>query len=286
MRSIPPVTIPNTEVHVIHSDHVAADFELWIARPMAGVMPLPPGPRKVLYVLDANLFFGTAVEMTRIMSQLYAELPPIVIVGVAYPTSDPALQAELRARDFTPTADAGVATMALSMPGAREPSLPEGERLGGATRFLSFLRDEVRPFVEELVDVEEGGSTVFGSSLGGLFALNTLFDAPEAFDAYVAVSPALWWDSDLVLLQEVEFAKHSSDLDTKLVLAVGALEEDPRIPMLAEFKMVTNVHTLDDALRSREYPSLQLNKFVMDGESHTSVVPVALTRALRAIAAS
>lgn len=202
--SLPQVTIPNTEVHVIHSDPIAADFEIWIARPMAGVMPLPDAPRKVLYLLDANLFFGSAVEMTRIMSQLYAELPPIVVVGIAYPTSDPGLQAELRARDFTPTADAGFATPVLSVPGAREPSLPEGERLGGAARFLKFLLDEVRPLVEELVDVEEGGSTLFGSSLGGLFVLYTLFEDPMAFDAYVAVSPAIWWDSDLMLSQEVE----------------------------------------------------------------------------------
>ena len=75
----------------------------------------------------------------------------------------------------------------------------------------------------------------------------------------------------------------SSDIDANLVLAVGGLEEDPRVPMLAQFKMVSNVHELEERLLSREYPSLHVTKLVLEGESHTSVVPVALTRGLRSI---
>jgi len=277
------VRIPCTEVHSLHSEHVDADFEVWIAHPVAGVMPLPPGPRGVLYVLDANLFFGTAVEMTRIMSQLYGELPPLVVVGVAYPTDDPALEAELRARDFTPTADSGFEEMAKNMPGAREPTLPEGRRLGGAGRFLRFLREEVRPFVEARVEVARGGNTLFGSSLGGLFVVHAFLEEPESFDSYIATSPALWWGDGALFDRESERAGASEDIDADLVLAIGGLEEDPRIPMLSQFKMITNVDTLAERLGSRGYASLRLSKFVMEGETHTSVVPVALTRGLRAV---
>lgn len=279
----PRVAIPHTEVHRLYSDQVGADFELWVAHPVAGVMPLPEGPRSVLYVLDANLFFGTAVEMTRIMSQLYGELPPLLVVGVAYDTDDPGLQAELRARDFTPTGDPGFAAMARSIPGAREPSLPEDRRLGGASSFLSFLREDVRPFIEDRYDVADGGSTLFGSSLGGLFALYALLEAPDSFDAWIATSPAIWWDGEMLFGLEQGLAGARDDLETTLVLAVGGLEEDPRVPMLAQFKMVTNVERMGDRLGGREYPSLSLTTLVLDGESHTSVVPVALTRGLRAI---
>jgi len=279
----PRVSIPHTEVHRLHSDQVGADFELWVAHPVAGVMPLPEGPRSVLYVLDANLFFGTAVEMTRIMAQLYGELPPLLVIGIAYDTDDPGLQAELRGRDFTPTGDAGFAAMSRSMPGAREPTLPEDERLGGAPRFLSFLRDDVRPFIQDRYEVAEGGSTLFGSSLGGLFALYALLDDPDSFDAYIVTSPAIWWDGEMLFGLEEGLAAARDDLATKLVLAVGGLEEDPRIPMLAQFKMVTNVERMAERLAGRGYPSLSLTGLVLDGESHTSVVPVALTRGLRAI---
>jgi hypothetical protein len=276
-----PVVIPQTAVFDLRSAHAEADLQVWVAQPVPGLRPFPPGPRRCLYVLDANLFFGTAVEMTRLMSQLYGELPPLLVVGIAYDTWVPHLQAELRARDFTPTADAGFEAMARALPGAPEPTLPEGGRLGRAARFLDFLTEELRPFIEGEYEVAPGGSVLFGSSLGGLFALYAMMERPSAFDVYLAVSPAIWWGSGLLLRREEELASSLDDLDTTLFLAVGAGEEREDIPMLASFRMVSNVRTLADRLRGRGYPSLDLATFIPEGESHTSVVPVALTRGLR-----
>lgn len=277
------VSIPHTHVHDVRSKRADEDFQIWVAEPVAGIMPFPPGPRKVLYVLDANLFFGTAVELTRLMSQLYGELPPLMVVGIGYDTDVPAIQAELRARDFTPTEDAGFGDMARSMPGAPEPTLPEGRRLGRAAPFLDFLTEEVVPFVGDRYEVAEEGATLFGSSLGGLFTLHALLERPEAFDAYVAVSPAIWWD-DAEILKRVEAPGSArDDLDAELFLAVGSNEERADIPALAPFKMVSNLEAFAQALRSRNYPSLDVTTFVAEGESHTTVVPVALTRALRKV---
>jgi len=278
-----PVTIPHTQRFDVHSERADADFQIRVAEPVAGMMPIPSGPRRVLYLLDADLYFGTAVEMTRLMSQLYGELPPLLIVGIGYDTDVPTIQAELRARDFTPTADAGFAAMARSIPGAPEPTLPEGRRLGRADQFLAFLVDEAKPFVEERYEITHEGSTLFGSSLGGLFTLHAMFERPDAFEAYVAVSPAIWWDDATVLKSEARLAAARDDLGKTLFLAVGGNEERPEIPMLAPFKMVSNVRLLADRLGSRGYASLDLTTFVPDGESHTSVVPVALTRGLRHI---
>lgn len=275
------VTIPHTQVFDMHSEYADADYQIWVAEPVAGVMPLPPGPRQVLYVLDANLFFGTAVEMSRLMSQLYGELPPLLVVGVGYATDQPAIQAELRARDFTPTADAGFGAIARSLPGAPEPTLPEGRRLGRAPEFLDFLTREVQPFVEDRFSVSDNGSTLFGSSLGGLFTLYALLERPEAFDAYIAASPAIWWDGGSLLSLEAEVARSRDDLDARVFLAVGGGEERADIPQLAAFKMISNLQTFAEQLNERGYGSLALDTFVPEGESHTSVVPVALTRGLR-----
>lgn len=277
----PPVTIPRSQVVDVHSDGADADYQIWVAEPVQGAIPFPPGPRRVLYVLDANLFFGTAVEMTRLMSQLFGELPPLLVVGIGYETESPVVQAELRARDFTPTADSGFGDMARSMPGAPEPTLPEGRRLGRATEFLGFLLEEVVPFVEDRHAVADGGSILFGSSLGGLFTLHAMLERPEAFEAYVAVSPAIWWDDSFLMRREEALASSRDDLEVSLFLAVGGEEERADIPALAPFRMVSNVEALAARLRQRSYPSLELSTFIADGESHTSVVPVALTRALR-----
>lgn len=281
--SAAPVSIPATEVHAMHSPEIGGDFEIWVARPVAGARGLPKGPVGVLYLLDANLYFGTATEMTRLMHQLFGELPPLLVVGVAYPTDDPTLQGELRARDFTPTSDAGFAAMARNIPGAREPSLAEGERLGKGPSFLAFLRDRVRPFVEDRFEVAPANSVLWGSSLGGLFTLYAALSAPTSFDAFLATSPAIWWDDGFLLRLEEEVAAGEGLPATRIVLSVGADEERADIPMLARFRMVTNVESMADRLSARSYPGLEITRHVLEGESHTSVVAPALSRSLRAV---
>ena len=277
-----PVRLPKSAVFDIRSEHADADFQLWVAEPIPGLVPFPPGPRTVLWVLDANLFFGTAVEMTRLMSQLYGELPPLLVVGVAYPMQLPAVQAELRARDFTPTADAGFARMAGSLPGAPPPTLPEGRRLGRAPEFLRFLTEEAHPFLASRYEMADD-SVLFGSSLGGLFALYALMERPDAFAAYAAVSPALWWDQGLLLARAAERAAAGEALDARVFLAVGGEEERADVPMLASFRMVSNLRAFADCLNGAQLPGLELELWVAEGESHTSVVPVGLLRALRAL---
>lgn len=262
------VTIPDTEVHRIRSEHVGDDFEVWVARPQAGFVPAEGRP-SVLYVLDANLFFGTVVEMTRIMHRLYGELPQLLVVGIAYPGTDWARQGALRARDFTPSEDRGMAEMAAevpTMPGA-EPVGPIVPPMGGAGAFRRFLLAEVEPIIEERFDVSDRNRTIFGSSMGGLFVTWTVLHHPESFERYLAVSPALWWN-EAELLQ----AEAPTDLPG-VYFAVGGNEEAPEVPMLARYRMISNAR----ALATRLGAPIE----VLEGESHTSVVPVALSRGLR-----
>ena len=80
-----------------------------------------------------------------------------------------------------------------------------------------------------------------------------------------------------------DLAATVDDISSTLVLAVGDLEEHPAIPTLASFRMVTNVRRMAERLAGRGYASLDVHEVVLEGESHTSVVPVALTRGLRRI---
>lgn len=277
------VEIPRTEIHAVQSEEIGAEFEIWIAdpgEPRMGSSGLPT----VLYLLDANLYFGTATEMTRLMTQLFGELPPVLVVGIAYPTDDPAVSAQLRNRDFTPSADPGFAEMVAQMPDF-EPVLPEGERMGHADRFLDFLVDEVRPLAEGRHATDPEHAILFGSSLSGLFALHALLRRPNAFTDYIAVSPAIWWnDAELLGLEDARGGEWD-DLDARLYLAVGELEESERVPFLARYRMITNARELAGRLEARSYPSFQLRNEVIAGETHTSVVPSALIRGLRWLAA-
>ena len=277
----PPVALSHTEDHVLRSEHLGREMHLWIGRPVAGFAP-SGGPPALLWVLDGDLFFGTAVETTRLMHQLYGELRPILVVGLAYGTGDPRVQGELRGRDFTPTSDAAYEEMGARLSPDREPLLPAGERTGGARPFLRFLMQEARPYVEERFEIESGRGTLFGSSLGGLFAVWALLTEPSAFQNVIAVSPALWWDDGAVLELEEELARSRDDLAAGLFLAVGALEEPEDLPFLSRFRLVSNVRLLAERLASRGYPSLDVRSAVLEAETHTSVVGAGLTRGLRA----
>ena len=276
------VVIPHTDVYPIRSRTGGADYQVWVAPPVPGHRPLPPGPYPAVFVLDGNLFFGTAVETTRLMSQLFGELPPVTVVGIAYDTTDSITQAELRARDFTPSANAGSIPPG-PIPRAPSATLAPGERLGRAQHFLEILTTEVHPLVHEWYDVADRRPVLFGSSLGGLFTLYAMLKQPEAFSAYLAVSPALWWDDGLLFRTEEEVSCVRTDLAAQVFLAAGGEEEPDDIPMLASFRMISNVRAMAERLEARGFPSLDVRTFVADGETHTSVVPVALTRGLRAV---
>ncbi len=277
------VHVPGSEVHKLRSEIAEADYQVWIAKPSFN--PRAPRPERlpVLYVVDADLWFGTATEMSRIMHGLFGELPPILVVGLAYGTPELADQGEIRNRDLTPTADPGFEAMARQMNPDWKPLLPEGRRMGRAREFLDFIEHEVKPMVRKLhPDADPNDEILFGSSLGGLFVAWTLVTEPERFDHYIAASPALWWDGEMLFSLEEEQAAGRGDVAASVFVGVGSLEEGVvGLPWLDRFRTVTNVRRLRERLEGRGYPSLRVDAQVFEGETHTSVVPVVLTRGLR-----
>jgi hypothetical protein len=305
----PPVSLRATERHLLPRDGVTGDVELRIARPLPPFTGGPaPDPEAVLYLLDGDLYFGTATETTRLLNQFMGELPPILVVGVGYGVEDSALQAELRTRDCTPSKSGELGAMAGSW--GREPALPEGERMGGADDFLDLLEREVRPFVEARFPVAGAPAVLFGSSLGGLLGAWALVTRPALFDAWILVSPSLWWDDGVALRREREAAAAGTPVSGRVYLGVGSREEGTGIPHLDDFRLVSNTRLLGERLRARiadgtghgagegasgvGAPSpgttarggptgTAVTVEVLDGETHTSVVPRALLTGLRAV---
>jgi tetratricopeptide (TPR) repeat protein len=144
-----------------------------------------------------------------------------------------------RERDLSPTA------------------LKDRSGTGGAARFLAFLKDELRPRIE-------GGyrtapyRILVGHSLGGLFAIHTLTSAADAFNAYVAISPSLWWDDRRMLRQAETFFAGRSDLQAFLYFTVG---NEPG-------KNVENNRSLAAVLKAKAPRGLQWEFRYMERESH------------------
>jgi predicted alpha/beta superfamily hydrolase len=91
---------------------------------------------------------------------------------------------------------------------------------GQSARFRDFLWKEVQPFVEGRFRTN-GETALMGESLAGLFVVETFLKEPQLFDAYVAVSPSLWWDGGRLARQAgAHLRDHSNDPRT-LILTIA-----------------------------------------------------------------
>jgi predicted alpha/beta superfamily hydrolase len=245
----PEVTIPNTEVRRMHSRSTGTDYDLYIYLPR----PESRGADKkypVLYLLDGQWDFKL---LTSIQGGLVYDkwTPDVVIVGITY-TGPHANYDSLRAVDYTPRTDA---------------STPWS---GGGDKFLAFLKTELIPFMEANYQGDPEHRLLMGSSLGGLFALHTMFSDRTLFSGYAACSPAVTYAQRGAFLEEAAYAKGHSDLATTLFISVGDKEE--------LFEPVTE---FVQGLHARNYRSLAFDGRVIEGERHSGNKPEAYNRALR-----
>ena len=273
--------MPGTEVHYLKSEHVGDEFKILVAQ-CPGVGP----PSGVLYLGDAFYNFGTAVEIVRLLAP-FGDIPPILVVSIGHrhDDGDPHGPAQ-RSRDFTPSVDA-----------TRPPLTPYS--YGGASRFASFLGDELKPWVESRYPVDPDDTTYFGYSLGGLFATYLLFNHTGMFKRYGIGSPSLGWDNDLMFDHEARYADTHDDLPARVHFSVGGYEntagerrwveqhsEEDRATAEAEavqepFDLIADTQRMVDQLRGRQYARLSLDFEVFPGEYHHTAPPLALSRALR-----
>ena len=241
--------------------------------------PPPSGGYPVLYVLDGNWHFNTAADAVAMQSSV-GEVPAAIVVGIGYPDSDQASVLRRRWEDFSQPAD----------PASLPPPIRALEpRLGGADDFLAFLNSRVKPLVSSLAPINIRCQTLYGHSLGGVFALHVLFRSPESFDAYVAASPAIWWDLPRIRRSRAAFAERAgrAELGARLMLTVGRLEQrsdiaDPALARrVASTRMVDNVTDLRDALARLPSSDLKVTTILYEDETHNSVIPGTISRALR-----
>ncbi|MDO8377748.1 alpha/beta hydrolase [Phenylobacterium sp.] len=267
-----PATLLATHRHSLHSEAIGETFQIDVALPSPWAGRRPDHPLPVIYVMDANTVFGIAAQALRFLQNADG-VPPCLLVGVGYQLEGPRRRRRdyggLRTRDLTPSFDAAFHETLLAQMGDRPP--PDIGPAGGGDAFLDFLIGEVRPFIAARYATDPGDQTLVGSSLGGLFSLHAYLTRPGAFRRHVAGSPALWWRGGEAFATE---AAARPDPETRLFLSVGGLETDPRWPM------VDHMAEMARRLAGRGLPVVS---HVFEGESHTSVIPAALSRGLRSV---
>jgi len=270
--------LADTEVHYLRSEHVGDEFKIFVGH--CGGADTEPPP--VLYVTDANGMFATAVDMVRLM-RLSAHLPPMLVIGIGYRMGGIADTTVVRTRDFTPTVDR-----------AFEKYFPSQSMMGGAAQFLAFIRDELQPWVTTRYAVADD-ATFFGHSQGGLFGTYVMLTEPQTVRRYAIGSPSLWWHGDMMFDYEARYAEAHNDLPAHAFFAVGAFEdhdgrrreasrlsaEERSAAVVRYIDMVADTERMVALLRSRNYPSLEIDSVVLADEFHITVAQLNLSRALR-----
>jgi len=176
------------DVFVIHSKILNEDRKLFIYSPdQVGGNVLPAYP--VLYLLEEN-DMPMVAGMVKYMSSYNEQLPAMLVVGIEGNGQ--------RIRDLTPTHSL------YDNMGRLDPS-PNSwlQSSGGGGNFLRFVREEVMPFVESKYRTAPF-RILAGHSVGGLTAIHALSAHPDMFNAFLAVSPSLWWDNGAYLRSVVK----------------------------------------------------------------------------------
>lgn len=257
-------------------------YEISVAPPQAPVGLPASADCPVVFVLDAILTFGTAVEIIGYGSALAGKVPAVV-VGVGY-GGDLAGMVRARTPDLTPSDDSDIPPVMRSA---------VGDETGGADTFLDFLVNELAPEVAaRFRSASKTRRILFGHSLGGLFAVHALMTRPEAFETFAASAPSLWWNDFAVLKLrgDLDARLTASGVRPKVFLSVGALEQQPFAVappgwdldelnrQLARCRMVDATRELAASLTSA--PLGPVHHVVFEGEGHISTLPAALSRAL------
>ncbi len=151
----------------------------------------------VLVVLDADWHFRKVVGTVDHLSAS-EKIPSMIVVGI------PNIF-----RDGRP------ARMVDLAPGM--PYLPDQDEAG---KFLQFIAKELIPHIDNSYRTQPH-RTLVGHSLGGLFATFALLENPDAFSAYVSISPSLGRNNQQQVRKAVAFFNNTDSLKKHLYLALG-----------------------------------------------------------------
>jgi predicted alpha/beta superfamily hydrolase len=183
---------------VVHSNILNEDRVIWVRTPKGydhGEDRFP-----VLYITDAP---GPVNEIGAVIDFLVDNggMPPLIVVGIT--NTD-------RTRDLTPTHSS-------EKDSSGKEALPTS---GGGDRLFDFIQSELMPEIEKRYRAEP--YKIFaGHSLGGLMAIHILTSRPDMFQAYIAVSPSLWWDHQHTLHQAQDFFAAHDELNKALFFSLG-----------------------------------------------------------------
>ncbi|WP_179197804.1 alpha/beta hydrolase [Hymenobacter crusticola] len=207
----------------------------------------------VLYLLDGENHFHLLAAYIEYLSH-WQVIPPMIVVGII--SVD-------RVKDLTPT------NSVLNFSGKVDSSYKTS---GGNEPFLTFVQQELMPYVEAKYKTS-AVKILAGHSFGGITTLNCLLTRPSLFDAYIAISPSLWFANKFVLHLTEKRLPQLALANQKLFYSVGNEDGSFRQDVVRFDRLIKKGRLKNLEHRYKEYPA----------ESHMSEPIPAYYDALRFI---
>lgn len=246
-------TVYGTEERTLYCATVAREYHLSVALPEDYNTSGKAYP--VIYLLDADLYFGMAAGLTTI-SHWFSEAPEAIIVGISYGMSSIDQWVQTRELDF------------------KVPEVRDAPPNSAANLFLDALTQEMVPFIEANYRTVPSDRCLYGYSSSGFFVLYALFHRPDAFQRYISGSGDLYIAYPYVSQHDAQLAARDGARPIQLYLSAGALEDD-QFPYF---------HQLVDLLKQGNYPGLTVTSEVYPGEGHGSAgIPLTYLHGLRSV---
>ena len=148
---------------------------------------------------------------------------------------------------------------------------------GNSEAFIDFIEKELQPYIEHKYKASSS-KTIIGQSLGGLVAVQILFEKPFLFDKYIIVSPSLWWDNGSLLQRSATTLKNYSTKNIDIYIGVGKEGLTPtKIPRVME----VDANLLDEKLRGLRNKKLNVYFDYLPTENHATILHKAVINALK-----
>jgi uncharacterized protein len=212
----------------------------------------------VIYLLDgsADEDFIHIVGLVQFHSfEWINQVPKSIVVGIA--TVD-------RRRDFT-------------FPTTVEKHIKANPTSGHSNKFISFIQNELQPFIEKKYKTNDN-KTIIGQSLGGLLATNILFTKPTLFNKYIIVSPSLWWNNGSLLNTDINYLNSTLKQEVAVYIGVGKEGLTPtEIPRVME----VDANLLAELIKGTKNKKVNVFFDYLPQENHATILHQAVSNSFK-----
>lgn len=201
----------------------------------------------VIYLLDGDYNFNSAAGMLDFMANKGQLIPDVILVGIADKGTD-------KYRQY------------MTPKGLTAPL--KAADTGKADVFLSYLIDELKPFVSSNFRTSNN-HIIFGHSIAGLFVLNAMVESPKSFHSYLSSSPSLWLN-DHAFVKKAKNIVNNISTPLNLFLSLG---DETRMGQYRLIELLDDQQPKNINWHFKHYPD----------ENHNSVAMISFRHSLKSL---